>query len=71
MVSIKSGTYSFTLGVGQGIYFYVVFQVFIVVVGHLLVFHSAKEIRQQAVSNNKCLALLRQHCPTATPTPYE
>jgi hypothetical protein len=70
MISIKFGTYSFTLGVVQGIYFYVGFQVLIAVVGQLLVFHSPKG-RQQAVSNNECLVLLRQHCPNVTPTPYE
>jgi len=71
MISIKFGTYSFTLGVVQGIYFYVGFQVFIADVGQLLVSHYTKERRQQAVSNNKCLALLKQHCPAVTPTPYE
>jgi len=45
MISIKFGTYSFTLGVVQGIYFYVGFQVLIAAVGQLLVFHSSKERR--------------------------
>jgi hypothetical protein len=65
MVSIELGTYSFTLGVVQVIYFYAGFQVLIVAVGQLLVFHSPKERRQQAVSNNKCLA-----CPLEATPPH-